>query len=79
MLGVALAVLRFAAPTFVHDPGLAAANGPETGRILVQLIVGALGELVHVTRARLPVRGRLPAAAIVILGVLATLWWSWWR
>ena len=79
VLGVALAVLRFAAPAFVHDPGLSTADGPAIGRIVVQLVVGVLGELLHLTRARLPMPGRAVAAAVVIIGVLAALWWSWWR
>lgn len=79
VFGVVLAVLRFAAPTFIHDPGLSTANGPATGRIVAQLVVGSLGELLHVTRARLAVGARPVAAAIVILAVVATLWWSWWR
>jgi hypothetical protein len=79
VLGVALAVLRFAAPTFVHDPGLSTADGPATGRIVVQLAVGALGELLRLTRTRLPIPSRAVAAVAVIIGVFAALWWSWWR
>ena len=79
VFGVVLAVLRFAVPTFVHDPGLSTAKGPETGRIVVPLAVGALGELLHLTRARMRAPSRAVAAVVVIVGVLAALWLTWWR
>jgi hypothetical protein len=79
VLGVALGVLKVAAPAFIDGSGLSAAGGPRLDRILVPVVVGVVGELLHANRARLPARVRPAVAAGVILVVMAALWWGWWR
>ena len=79
MIGLAVAVLVFAAPSLIHGAGLSATDGPRIDRVLVQLGVGALGEVVHWQRGRLPMTIRPVVAVVVVAAVLAALWWGWWR
>ncbi|MET3803478.1 hypothetical protein ABIB25_000462 [Nakamurella sp. UYEF19] len=89
VLGLALAVLVVAAPALVSGTGVAGAggpagnllvtDGPRLDRVLVQLIVGVLGEFLHLKRSRLPERSRPAVAVVVILVSFAALWWGWWR
>ena len=79
VLGLVLAVLMFAAPAVVDGSGLSAAGGPQTGRIVVQLAAGAIGEVLHGRRRHFGARSRPLVAAAVIIGELIALRWSWWR
>ena len=79
MVGLALAVLIPLAHVLAPGTGLAAAAGPRPDRVLVQVGVGLVGELAHFGRRRLPVVLRTVAAVLVIVAVLAALWFAWWR
>ncbi len=79
VLGLVLVVLKCAAPALVGGSGLSAATGPETGRVVVQLAAGLLGEVCHWNRARFPGRARPVVAVAVIVGELGALWFCWWR
>lgn len=79
VLGTTLAVLIVVAPALVGGTGLMTAGGPRLDRVLVQLIVGGLGEFVHLRRSRFPTRARPAAASAVILVCFVAMWWAWWR
>lgn len=73
VVGVVLAVLLVAAPA------LNGGTGPRWDRVLVAVVVGVIGEVLHRRRDRLPGRARPAVAAGVIVLMLAALWWGWWR
>ena len=73
VIGVVLAVLLVVAPALNHG------TGPRLDRVIVAVVAGALGEVAHLRRERLPERARAAVATAVIIVVLLALWWDWWH
>jgi len=78
LLGIGLVVAQLLAPR-LGGTGLEAAVGPGWDRALAAVGVGLFGEGFRVLRRRLPAGARAFIAIVVLLGVGALLWFTWWR
>lgn len=79
VIGVVLLVMAAVAPTVLERASLGEADGPGWSRVLAQLVVGAIGELVVRLRHRWPPGPRAAADLAVIVGCVAVIGWVWWR
>ena len=77
-VGVLLLLAALIAPSALSAAGLAGATGPGWGRVIAQLAVGTVGELVVRWRGSWPTTIRVVADAAVIVAVLAVIAWAWW-
>jgi hypothetical protein len=78
LLGLVLSVAQVLAPR-LGGTGLEAAVGPGWDRAVATLAVGVVGELLRALRRRLAVAARAAVAVVVLLGIGALLWFTWWR
>ncbi len=78
ILGLALLALQLLAPELAPGTGLATPSGPGWWRVAAQLGVAIAGELVVLARRRASRRWRYLLASMVIVAVLAVLWFAWW-
>ena len=78
VVGVLLLVAAVIAPSALSAAGLGGATGPGWGRVIAQLAVGVVGELVVRFRGTWRTAVRAVADAAVIVAVPTVIAWAWW-
>lgn len=79
VLALVMVGAKVLAPSLLGGVGLARAQGPAWWRLLLILLVGALGETARLLRTRFPFPARWALGAGTLVVAVAALWVTFWN